>query len=72
MIHHRHRQIPKGKNLEHGTWYKRGTNIQLGKKIKETANAVLVQGSKPYTLKPSEKVKIVDTDIESALVTLIL
>ena len=66
MIHHRHRKIPKGKNLEHGTWYKRGTNIQLGKKTKETSNAVLVQGSKPYTLKPSEKARIVDTDIEKA------
>ena len=66
MIHHRHRQIPKGKYLEHGSWYKRGLNIQLGKKTKETANPVLVTGSKPYTLKPSEKVKIVETDIESA------
>ncbi len=36
------------------------------KKTKQTKNLKLVFGSKPYVLKPGEKSKIVETDIESA------
>ena len=65
MIKHSHRKVPEGKYLKHGSWYD-GTNIQLGKKTKQTKNLKLVFGSKPYVLKPGEKSKIVETDIESA------
>lgn len=65
MIKHSHRKVPEGKYLKHGSWYE-GTNIQLGKKTKQTKNPKLVFGSKPYKLKPDETAKIVETDIESA------
>ena len=65
MIKHTHRKVPEGKYLEHGSWYE-GTNIQLGRKTKQTNNPKLFVGSKPYKLKPNEKAKIIETDIESA------